>query len=525
MGSEPIHGSDNPSPPTSILPRLRSSRHGSLASLSNATHFDRETLAHVLDQIHTEACQSENLTTFNEYTSPPPSSSGTDSKGVASELQGGLSGLYTKFRASVGNVKDIVKLGGEEAEREAASVKSPKKPSNSPASSMKSRIEIPRATTSSVVNVPSISPIKSIPHSPVNLKLSDPFSNEQAEHSYRSTLSEGSVNASSKIEIGSPVVLKYPPASSTQIPQPTTIAPTLAEVNIGAFNQQEVHSQSSDPQHVASSSTQERKQNLSIPLPQGESPHKEIVSHFVVGQSNNGTLKSLETDSHKKKCSSPPTDGLHEALQDFNRSHSKKVDKAERDHNQKLEDQMQQSSSIEALNSGGVRMELKTESAKSSFDMGRTMAKKTRNDVSESSDHPRVEQKSGDKGIYQHLELPLRKGLTSPQAVRTHSSKPNVTRASVTEKNAELLVDANTQDLSDQYSAIIAGDARKTPQFMGAADGRDSDRRITNVSIQAKNRILDKQYWMRDENARDCFYCGDPFSTFRRKHHCSKSCC
>lgn len=27
---------------------------------------------------------------------------------------------------------------------------------------------------------------------------------------------------------------------------------------------------------------------------------------------------------------------------------------------------------------------------------------------------------------------------------------------------------------------------------------------------------------MKDENAKDCFYCGDPFTTFRRKHHCSK---
>lgn len=25
---------------------------------------------------------------------------------------------------------------------------------------------------------------------------------------------------------------------------------------------------------------------------------------------------------------------------------------------------------------------------------------------------------------------------------------------------------------------------------------------------------------MRDENAKDCFHCGEPFSTFRRKHHC-----
>lgn len=34
------------------------------------------------------------------------------------------------------------------------------------------------------------------------------------------------------------------------------------------------------------------------------------------------------------------------------------------------------------------------------------------------------------------------------------------------------------------------------------------------------SRLLAREFWMRDENAKDCFYCGDTFSTFRRKHHC-----
>ncbi|EER42654.1 conserved hypothetical protein [Histoplasma capsulatum H143] len=35
-----------------------------------------------------------------------------------------------------------------------------------------------------------------------------------------------------------------------------------------------------------------------------------------------------------------------------------------------------------------------------------------------------------------------------------------------------------------------------------------------------RSRLLGKEFWMRDENAKDCFHCGEPFSTFRRKHHC-----
>lgn len=39
-------------------------------------------------------------------------------------------------------------------------------------------------------------------------------------------------------------------------------------------------------------------------------------------------------------------------------------------------------------------------------------------------------------------------------------------------------------------------------------------------SSDLPRKLLGREYWMRDENAKDCFNCGDAFSTFRRKHHC-----
>lgn len=98
----------SPSATSLLLPQLRSSRRGSLSSLSSVNLLGKETVSLALDQIHTSASQSEALTAFNEYTSPPPSSSAPDSKGITGELQGGISGLYNRFRASVGNVKDVV---------------------------------------------------------------------------------------------------------------------------------------------------------------------------------------------------------------------------------------------------------------------------------------------------------------------------------------------------------------------------------------------------------------------------------
>ena len=40
------------------------------------------------------------------------------------------------------------------------------------------------------------------------------------------------------------------------------------------------------------------------------------------------------------------------------------------------------------------------------------------------------------------------------------------------------------------------------------------------VPSHLKRRVISKAFWMKDENAKDCFSCGQPFSTFRRKHHC-----
>jgi 1-phosphatidylinositol-3-phosphate 5-kinase len=49
------------------------------------------------------------------------------------------------------------------------------------------------------------------------------------------------------------------------------------------------------------------------------------------------------------------------------------------------------------------------------------------------------------------------------------------------------------------------------------------DSEVTPASAsRLRSKVLAKELWMRDETAKECFYCGEPFSTFRRKHHCRK---
>src|SRR5205814_847280 len=109
MTSKQLQGPPSPSPSTLFLPLGRLSRRGSLASLSSPSQLDKETLSQALDNIHMSASQSDSLTTFNEFSSPPSASSVTEAKSFAGELvQGGLSGLYSRFRGVVGGVRDIV---------------------------------------------------------------------------------------------------------------------------------------------------------------------------------------------------------------------------------------------------------------------------------------------------------------------------------------------------------------------------------------------------------------------------------
>jgi 1-phosphatidylinositol-3-phosphate 5-kinase len=43
---------------------------------------------------------------------------------------------------------------------------------------------------------------------------------------------------------------------------------------------------------------------------------------------------------------------------------------------------------------------------------------------------------------------------------------------------------------------------------------------VHSVPSHFRRRVISKEFWMKDENAKDCFNCGQSFSTFRRKHHC-----
>lgn len=57
----------------------------------------------------------------------------------------------------------------------------------------------------------------------------------------------------------------------------------------------------------------------------------------------------------------------------------------------------------------------------------------------------------------------------------------------------------------------------------GGASGPGNGGNIELALQQLRKGTLTREFWMKDENCKDCFLCGKTFNTFRRKHHCRRS--
>ena len=527
MGPKSIRDSGSPSASSFLHPQLRHSRRGSLASLSSTHQLDKEALSLALDQIHNTASQTETLTTFNEYTSPPTSSSGPDTKGIASELHGGLSGLYNRFRASVGNVKDIVNPGGEDVVVENAPVKSPRAATYSPKPLSKNAFESARDISSSNSTTRVTSAAGSGRQSPQGIVDTGGEHQETRQSSKPSAKSLGSASASAKSGTGSLVVLKSPPATLIQAAQLTTISPALADVNISAVKRvdasQDLVSAArnvipAEPQRLARSS--QRPSYLTEASAQGDvdvsksTPSDKPVSRTasqVDPKQKGGGPVSNDASNALNTPDKPEIVGLRTASTDSVRPFPELEGDIEEtaydatgsasDLNNTQQDKPPTVVTSHAVAQGDIF------SAPNINNTGGTIL----GDVATTG------------AGHQHTNLPLRKTMAPPLITRSHS--PNLSGSRVSTSDTESLDNSPLPAKSRKPPTRLQG-APPTqsinPQHLALAANQRSTRPM-NVFSQLKNKVLNKEYWMKDENARDCFYCGESFSTFRRKHHCSES--
>lgn len=109
---------------------------------------------------------------------------------------------------------------------------------------------------------------------------------------------------------------------------------------------------------------------------------------------------------------------------------------------------------------------------------------------------------------------------SEPGALRRDPpASSNASRGSAQPPPASLSVFEDTSSISSS-SAVVGG-------LGGGASGGDElaippKRTLANVlkRISALEANQSRQHWMPDSNCKECYECGQQFSTFRRRHHC-----
>ena len=514
MSARPTPDSGSPSPLSPLLPQVHPPRPRSLASMSSTSQVNtKEILAETLDQIHSTVSQSGALITFNEYTSPPSSSSGAEDRGVASDLQGGFSGLYSRFRASVGNVKDIVTLSTEAEGTDDFSTESPKLALPSPTSS---RL-IPNATKSSNPSVHTVAEEKAVSgsrHSSRGAISGEASAQDGSRRSRPSNLSSGNTVVNSKAPTGSTGPLRSP--ANLAAATGSVASPAVVEVNVNAI-QDSILSKEPVVKDISS------RDSMSLATPALTSPAEAKLS-LTVGQQRPASLQSRPMELPEARVPSLTT---LEPIVSIKTPGD--VDNELAGHHKPVESENPQDARLVTLQttkashsqSSFLGLAVDAEAEKIGTGLERNGNVKETPSIMTDPGTPQPPVTGGlapsetEKGLlsatsaeiqYQHVQLPNLKSSRPRPHSRSGNPDMNLTRTS-----------------SETTAASLIHASRHKPRLGEThSGGHPRDLKTMNVVLsQARSKVLNREYWMRDENARDCFYCGDPFSTFRRKHHCS----
>lgn len=517
------HETPSPSASSGFLPLGRRGSRGSLAT----SQTDRENMNTALDQIHNAAYQSDSLTLFNEFTSPPAPASASDDKGLSEELQGGLSGLYSRFRTSVGGMRDIVSGGSKVTDKSTADSSAVK----SPTSERSMTKSISDLTISSADHTPSHpnSSQGSRLHSPVvpNFHPSqDPSQPSTAGKSLK--ISSKNVGVTSKVPpapAGKANLVPLTKSSGNSV----TADPAITQLNVSAVGQPH-HSrsssvnapsqafQNSEPSSVGSKDapTDMNASQTSSAMNSGFT-NSPVLSTKTQGslQEESGSLEasgSIISTSHTLDSQSRKSSNADQsrALDDMSQSTATRTSK----HSELSQDtniQSQESGSNSRLSVSGRDESTTPTSFSSNLSKMTSQAGRSYTVDSASDNTASAPQDEGNIGGSAKSSFP-----TSPTALPGKSHTPAaknrlpgyvMSRASTAETTTTV---SSLPPLNTAVPRVTVQDPSNN-RLPPAGDG---------VLSQLRSRLLSRDFWMRDENAKDCFHCGETFTTFRRKHHC-----
>lgn len=381
------------------------SRKGSFASIISRGPLDKESLAHVLDEIHTNASRSETLTSFSDF----DTNVSTRVSGAKDLVSGGISSLYTRLRHSVIAASSPI----------AASPRRPSPDASSLAESL---------ANSALV---SLAPATSSPHSDF-VRVAVPVS-ETTKYARRESLPN------------SPVSSRHRDADSLHDPVPAESAAT-------------------DVQSPRSSKA------------------ATILTELTDTRSSTVTNSQIATPAVESRYIN-----RRPSIEDY----SAIVDDDNDDSDDDYDD----------LSSGQHRL----------LAAGSSFAK----------DPPAVAQFVKDVDKVSHQSHPVPPPLSLPQ-VGTSKLLPRIS-----EKAPPTVNLSRTSSAVDGAALLLENVSRTSPASKPAAAPKRLAQKAAShakshavVPAHIKRRVVSKEFWMKDENAKDCFYCGHAFSAFRRKHHC-----
>ena len=515
MAAKSQTGTDSPSTSSVFLPlNTRRSRRESVTSVSSASQIDKEALSHALDQIHSAASQSTALTTFNQFTTPPSSSSGAEGKGIAVDLQGGISGLYNRFKASVGGNKELApttstlwESGGDGA---------------SPSRSTKAGRSNLTANTIRTNYNSKETLLTTIPR----LDENHTSSAKDSQSDSNTTNLEGSRNdhgtglsTVSRQDTGSPTSANgfgRQPNPLTQVNTSRVIEPAVVEINVNATSSNNSHSRNTsqnrndEPGNLRKVTGQYEAGESYLDPPLG--PLKKIDDHTLRPK-----LQSSTASSAKEEEPRSPHIRQFRGSEDAEPSLVERTKVPSRRATRVSElkgDRRQTISSVDLEDDESLSPK---HYPVPNFDgTGSTPG-------SHDSIIPPISIQESAENSFPILDIRSRDALAPSKSRYPRALQGlNLSRTSSTDTGGGSSINTAIHSGSMEAAGSTAPVSNALPLKAVATTQINSEIPREVVLSQIRSKVLSKEYWMRDENAKDCFYCSDPFSTFRRKHHCSK---
>lgn len=421
----------------------------------------RDSLHETLHQLHLTASHSDSLTTFDDLTAPPAPAAAGEPKGI-DLVQGGLSGLYSRIRASVGGAKDAG-IDGADSLSTGSRIRAGSRPSvagRSPAgTAVSSPSPVIVSVSSSRLQSPSSAAFPDVPPPPSrdstvsNATVTSKFSLNGSKSSLPTTRSRPSI------------------ATSTDLSRPLRDDDSYA------------HSPVSTHSRVQSSSTFDLPKNGSI-------------KDFAPGgaSSRSPRFAPVRDDTLRRKRSN-----MEYGAQDSDDT----------------EDDMVVIDGDQPVDTSGFKFppDAVRDSPRFSSD---SQYQSSRPTLPNTQDHSSNGSEDTEKP---HVTASARTPVLAPEPQRPPLLKvgPSHLPGFQTSRTSS----------SDGISSVITTSTMRAPtvppikEIQRQAHANPAVNTLPRSAFtQMRRKILDREFWMRDENAKDCFNCGDAFTTFRRKHHC-----